>query len=227
MINHKLKIIFIHIPKCAGTSISNLLFETRELKWREPNYEIHYGWCPKRKIHMQHATPKQLLELGLIEESTWNNYTKFTVVRNPWSRAESDYQWIRRTRKIRDSFENYITRSGKFKAILTDNSTKNYRGDHLNKQVSYLDTETINNFDRVMRFESIQTEMKLLLNDLGLHHQVLPVAKKGKRKKHYSYFYDELKKKLVDDYFRDDIDYLGYEFVDKKPPKSLLNRLKF
>jgi len=226
MINHKYKIIFIHIPKCAGTSISNLLFETKYLKWKEPNYDIHYGWCPKRKIHMQHATPNQLLELGLMDESTWNNYMKFTVVRNPWGRAESGYRWIRRTRKIRDSFENYITKSGKYKAILTDNSNKRYRGDHLNKQMDYLNVKGINKIDRVLRFEYIQNEMNILLKDLGLSHLLLPVAQKGKKKKkHYSHFYDEYKKALVDKYFSDDIEHLGYEFIDKKSSKNIFNRI--
>lgn len=217
MINHKHQIIFIHIPKCAGTSISNLLFQTDKLKWKEPYYDIHYGWCPKRKIHMQHATPHQLLELGLLDESTWNNYFKFTVVRNPWSRAESGYRWIRSTRKIRDSFENYITASGKYKTILTDNSNKRYRGDHLNKQTDYLNLKGVNDIDRVLRFENFQNDMKSLLQNLELSHLQIPYAKKGKRKKkHYSLFYNEEKKALIEKYYKDDIDQLDYEFIDKR-----------
>jgi hypothetical protein len=227
MINHKYKIIFIHIPKCAGTSISNLLFDTKNQKWKVPNYDIHYGWCPKRKIHMQHATPNQLLELGLIDESIWNNYLKFTVVRNPWSRAESGYKWLRKTYKIRDSFENYITKSGKFKAVMTDNSNKRYRGDHLNKQMDYLNVKELNNIDRVLRFENIQNEINSLLKDIELSNLQLPFYKKRKnKKKHYSHFYDEYKKSLIDKYFADDIDHLNYEFIDKKSSRKIFNRIR-
>ena len=62
MISHQHKIIFIHIPKCAGSSIKDYYFNSPQLDWKTPNYDLLYGWCPKRKIHLQHATSKQLLE---------------------------------------------------------------------------------------------------------------------------------------------------------------------
>ena len=78
MISHKHKFIFIHIPKCAGSSIRDFYFDTPNLDWKIPNYDLLYGWCPKRKIHLQHATAKQILETDLVSRAVWDNYYKFT-----------------------------------------------------------------------------------------------------------------------------------------------------
>ena len=105
MISHKHKCIFIHIPKCAGTSIKYFLFPDENVHWFDANYEVVHGWCPQRKFFMQHATSKQLVETGLISREQWDTYFKFTFVRNPWDRAVSDYFWMMKDRKIKDSFK--------------------------------------------------------------------------------------------------------------------------
>src|SRR5690606_31521690 len=109
--------IFIHIPKCAGSSMRDFYFDTPNLDWRTPNYELLYGWCPKRRIHLQHATPKELIETGLISQEEWNSYFKFAFVRNPWDRAYSDYLWIQKDRRVKGSFFNYLNGIGEFESI--------------------------------------------------------------------------------------------------------------
>ena len=79
MISHKYRCIFIHIPKCAGTSVNKLLSDNTIFDYRTPNYDFLYGWCPKRKLFLQHATVQELLELDLISNKTWNEYYKFTI----------------------------------------------------------------------------------------------------------------------------------------------------
>src|SRR5690606_39458213 len=131
MISHKHKCIFIHIPKCAGSSIRDFYFDTPNLDWRTPNYELLYGWCPKRRIHLQHATAKQLLETELITENDWNDYFKFTFVRNPWDRAYSSYLWVMKDRKIKGTFDSFINKEGVFKEVLTNQKIKYNRACHL------------------------------------------------------------------------------------------------
>ena len=126
MISHKHKCIFIHIPKTAGTSIYSFFYPEVSFHFENPDYERLFGWCPKRKLHMQHATSKQLLETELITEEEWNTYYKFAFVRNPWDRAYSDYMWMQEFTNVKGSFNAYINREKVFKNILNDKSNNKY-----------------------------------------------------------------------------------------------------
>lgn len=73
MITHDHEIIFVHIPKCAGRSINDV-FNQRFDHFTARYYAKEY--------------PAQ-----------WNNYTKFTIVRNPFARLVSTYTYIQRHRR--------------------------------------------------------------------------------------------------------------------------------
>jgi hypothetical protein len=166
---------------------------------------------------MQHATPKQMIDLDLLDVSTWNKYYKFTIVRNPWSRSLSDYMWLKKTKKIEDTFENYLTRNGKFYSVLRDQSNINYRGDHLNTQSSYLETDNFDSINQIIRFENMKFRIPILLNQLGFRNLNIPHSNRSKNKyNHYSEFYNRKKMKLVKETFIDDITKLGYKFEDKR-----------
>lgn len=69
-ISHINKLIFIHIPKNAGTSITN---------------SIGMGFS-----HVGHHFPS-FYQTNFPNE--WKNYKKFAVVRNPWDRVVSNYEY--------------------------------------------------------------------------------------------------------------------------------------
>lgn len=217
MISHKHKIIFIHIPKCAGSSIKDYYFDNPRLDWRTPNYKLLYGWCPKRNIHLQHATTKQLLETELISEEDWKNYFKFTFVRNPYDRAYSDYLWIQKDRKIKDSFKNYINKTGKFEKVLCDNTVKEYRGDHLLKQTDFFEKEGDFKIDFIGYFENFKKDIQELNKLLYFSKPFTQHSKKNrKRYNHYSLFYTASRKKLVEKVYANDLNQLNYNFEENK-----------
>lgn len=217
MISHKHKFIFIHIPKCAGSSIKDHFFGNIELDWRVPNYELLYGWCPKRKIHLQHATAKQLLETELLSEDVWKEYFKFTFVRNPWDRAYSDYLWIMKDRNIKDSFRNYIFAKGAFKEVFQNRTSKNYRGDHKMLQTEFFKQVGVYKLDYVGRFETLMEDMIVINKSLSISHHFDQHSKRNpKRSSHYSFFYGKKRREMVDTFYRKDIITLGYEFENKR-----------
>jgi hypothetical protein len=69
VISHRYKLIFIHIPKCAGRSISEALGEPFD------HYTAH---------HYQTRCVQP-----------WHEYIVFTTVRNPYSRLVSMYHYIK------------------------------------------------------------------------------------------------------------------------------------
>ncbi len=217
MINHEHKFIFIHIPKCAGSSIKDYYFNFPKLDWRKPNYELLYGWCPKRKIHLQHATSEQLLKLELVQPEIWNSYFKFTFVRNPFDRSYSDYLWVMRDRGVRGSFQDYMERKGAFEEFLKNDSVKEYRGDHLTPQTDFFDMDGDLKMNFIGRFEDLTKDITTLNKKLDFQKTFNVHAKKSKkRKKHYSYFYTKSKRILVEDKYKSDLRLLNYNYEDRK-----------
>ena len=95
MICHNKKFIFVHIPKCGGTTISKALNIKRDhgtikmvqpLGFNLPYYFFIDFFNILRKIRYQAKNRNKLSQLASYN---FNNYFKFSIVRNPWSRAFS------------------------------------------------------------------------------------------------------------------------------------------
>ena len=216
MISHKHKCIFIHISKCAGSSIETA-FGIDISDNSEKNNKHLFGWNEKLKMHLQHATPNNLLENGLINLEIWNSYYKFIVIRNPYDRAYSDYFWLRKEQFINDSFSNYLNGKGKFEKVLSEKNIL-YRGDHLYPQKEYFFYNgKIIDYDSVIYFEEIKKGLNKVCSDLSLPSTFFDrKINMGKRKKHYSFFYNKKRIKLVEELYNDDLEFFDYSFKDKK-----------
>lgn len=82
----KHKFVFIHIPKTGGSSIEKVLEDagdTTLLYNNGANPGVLNGHSP------QHSTYRELVDLKLIP----NDFTVFSVVRNPYDRFMSDYNF--------------------------------------------------------------------------------------------------------------------------------------
>ena len=84
IISHKFRTIFVHIPKCAGTSVRNMLTAadpecTRFWGWRWMDRHQRYG--DGAHIPLIDLTPQQMEHV--------RNYTTVTLTRNPVSRFYS------------------------------------------------------------------------------------------------------------------------------------------
>lgn len=225
MISHKYKCIFIHISKCAGSNIERS-FGINTSDNSENNNINLFGWCKKNKLYLQHATPEQLLNFKYITYEQWSEYYKFIIIRNPWSRALSDYLWISQNYNLKDTFYNFIKRQGKYKKILSEYDKPSYRGDHLNNQSSYffINGKEVK-YDKVIRLENYNEEIKDLKLDKELVERFLiNKTNIGKNTpKHYSFFYNKKRKKLIEKTYKIDIDYFNYYYEEKK---TFLQKIK-
>lgn len=102
IISHRKKFIWIHLPKCAGTSI-------RELLQSNPLFQpdILPMWHSKRPINWEEEYPKVDTNLWTHSSASdikkylderghrWDDYFKFVFIRNPWERAVSAYEYHR------------------------------------------------------------------------------------------------------------------------------------
>ena len=227
MICHRHKIIFIHISKCAGSSIETA-FGIDVANNSHTNNHNFFGWNEKNKLFLQHATPQELFDYGFINKNLWDKYYKFIVVRNPWDRAFSDYYWLSNEMNINDKFSNFIKRKNRFKNVLTIKNGNFYRGDHLKKQYDYffLNNEFIK-YDKIIRFEHIDLELEILSKKLGFSESFFKKKINVGEKKinHYSKFYNFYRRKIIDVKYSNDIELLNYCFEDLKEKSDKIKSL--
>jgi hypothetical protein len=95
-------LLFVHIPKTAGSSISKILDENNLDNW-------------KREWPRHHDPYSYLKEANLIDERVFS----FAVVRNPYTRTYSCYKQYNKTNQTDISFAQYLDniKQGKISTI--------------------------------------------------------------------------------------------------------------
>jgi len=189
MISDKHRVAFIHIAKCAGTSIEAYL----------KNFEFYI------KYHY-HTTHRKLLE-----SDKYKNYYKFSFTRNPYDKMVSEFKWFTDQSNEWNSPDCRKYYKGvDFKTFVNKFLTL-HPGDpyHLYSQYSIL--TPLKRIDFIGRFENLQEDFDIVCNKIGISKQKLPHTNKSKRK-HYTEYYDDETRAIVAQKYAKDIEYFGYEF---------------
>jgi hypothetical protein len=219
MINHKHKFIFIHIPKCAGTSIENSL---KTIATRKP-----FGYDRKVGGFLQHLTCSEILHHDFLTKQDFDKHYKFAFVRNPFSRCVSEYIWrIKRYGNWINKPIN-VTELGKTK-LVTKNDVRQISfkdfvkrefpwqeksfEQHMKPQIEFTHDADMNLMvDYVGRFENLQQDFNIVCDRIGISRQQLPHDNKTNHK-HYTEYYDDETREIVAKKYTKDIEYFGYEF---------------
>jgi len=180
--------IFIHINKTAGTSIGNAI-----------------GLPVKH-----HQTAKEVI--ASIGRDKWNAAYKFTLVRNPWDKVVSHYEYRRKRNKTEVatrgiSFAEWVNKTyGPEKDPFYYNNPKAFQ-----PQVEWLkNDEGKIDIDFIGKFETINEDYGKIKSAIGLEAE-LPHLNASKRKGYQSY-YDAETREIVANWFREDIEAFGYTF---------------
>jgi hypothetical protein len=190
MISHKHKFVFVHINKTGGTSIETIL------------RKISKNWNGKHHLIEKY---RKLAD----EKHGFENYFKFTFVRNPWDRLLSNYFFRKITLKdnrVQDlSFKNWIINS----------RDGNYSFENCLSRRTQLDWIVDENgevvVDFIGRFENLQQDFNIICDKIKIPQQQLPHANKSKHT-HYTEYYDDETRQIVAEKYAKDIEYFGYKF---------------
>ena len=180
--------IFIHINKTAGTSIGNAI-----------------GLPVKH-----HQTAREVIA-GIGREN-WDKAYKFTLVRNPWDRAVSLYEYRRKKNKTDlakrgIAFSEWVNKTfGPDKDPFYYNNAKSFQ-----PQVEWLKDDAGRiSIDFIGKFETINEDFEKIRRAIGLDAE-LPHLNASRRASYQSYYDDETRE-TVATWFREDIEFFGYRF---------------
>ena len=213
MINHEQRFIFIHVPKAAGTSIENTLFDPEDLILSpqkpdeiERSQRVLFGQDPISKRYLQHLTAEEIRMFIPSGEKCLKDYFKFTFVRNPWDRAVSEWKW-------RQKINNKLFGNMSFDSFLKNFLAKRLNEDHFMPQYKYIfDSKNDCMVYFICRFEKINEDFAYVCGRINQSKKDLAHSNQTKRKKHYSQYYTDPLKDLISDIYKKDIKLFQYEY---------------
>lgn len=204
--------IFIHIPKTGGTAICHALGIDEV-----GHFKIDY--------------------LKSIYTERWDKAFKFAVVRNPWDRFVSNYEY---SRMLVNYWHNNIDPS---KAVYGSHSDYEivkgmtfeeyvdavYHGKHnliatgLHHQHQYICQSDKIEIDYVCRFERLQSDFDVVCKLIGIDKVILPKVNVSEREKaHYRDYYNKKTKNMIGEFYRRDVELFHYSFDNKNLFKNVL-----
>lgn len=217
IISHSHKFIYFHAPKTAGTSVQKFLWSVCDHKkdFLAPSVkEVGYENLSSKLFN--HSDVKFIKK---NYEDLYNEYSLVGNVRNPWDRNVSQYFFNQFRIRLQD-WTAHITsvypEYDPYESFELFTKRKNY-GDKLDTLVNFYDNTKIDFF---IRFESLEKDLRSLLNFLNINKPVvLGHDKKIKKdgtpvRKHTDYriYYNEQTKKIIEKKFQDDIKAFRYTF---------------
>ena len=221
IISHTHRAIFVHIPKTAGTSITALVEPA--LRWNDlvlggtafgeriqPAYQERFGLSK----HMRARDIRRV-----VGEEMWADYFSFAIVRHPYTRLVSFYNWKRGavSRAAADSplwswpaTEAYV-QTGSFSEFLRPEKFLTSRaGQPQADWVCDEDGQCIVDF--VGRFEDLGTAIDTIKTRLGLPADDLGVHNPSESDRPPAeLFQGEDDYRFAHDFYRRDFDLFGYD----------------
>ena len=204
MISHELKCIFIHIPRTAGSSIEKFLVGTDW--WRFDRRTKHLVASQAKKIYKEY----------------WDDYFKFSFVRNPYSRMLSMASYSSNMRRIyfgnetllsdlisREFINGYRELFGQ--KILLEHDHRFYKRSEIitnkHKPGCVYGNILDENLDFVGRFETLADDMKFICDTLKVNKmRKLPIIGQGKHDKRL----DIHAQHLINTIYKDDFTFYNY-----------------
>lgn len=210
------------MPKTAGQSIEQLFLKENNLTWEgrsslllKPNNDPTIG--PERLAHLY---ANEYVKFNHISQADFDEFYKFSFVRNPFDRLVSEYKYRRLDLKF--SFKTFVT-----KKLPSDEFTNDCR--HIVPQSKYLYDDNRCLVDFVGKFENLQSDFNEVGEAVNLSDSQLPHNNKSKskntacsrilrriisgpQKSHYRDYYDHELKSIVSKMYEADLDNFKYSF---------------
>jgi hypothetical protein len=194
--------IFVHIPKCAGISVSRSLFG---------NVSGAHHSIQKFQI--------------MFAPDEFAQYFKFTFVRNPWDRLVSAFHFLKKgglTVQDKDWSDRYLTPYPDFDAFVRHGiqNRRIFFFPHFRPQYTYiclLGRQPAMNF--IGYFENLSRDFDYICQTLKLDASLKSLNRNPDRESDFRKYYTNETRDIVGRLYADDIRMLGYTF-DRPTPST-------
>lgn len=201
MISDSHKFIFLHVGKCAGTSIKEAMIEHPLVNVHDSDY---------------HLSLQEMEDVVRSDGYDPSEYFKFSVTRNPWDRVVSQYYHMINAPTIW-----IYPHMGK---ILADGGKRpdhdelkklQFKGsfDDFVDQLPYTSTP-YNDVDFVIRYENLKDDFNHVCNHIGIDPVDLPHVhyNTGRPRTPYVKYYSNRTRDIVAERFAEDIKTFKYTY---------------
>jgi len=216
MISEQKKCVFIHIPKCAGSSVKQLLRGHNKLQFEKDDW---------------HYTVKQLQDYLTDKGKNLDNYFTFCLTRNPFDRLVSafsytldkildknDYHW-NHYKYSYEIIEKHLVPSDKintFRRFIKHADFKHlFYGNklpiHFKKQYDFISVNNEVIIDHVGKVESIADSFDLIASKLNI--QSIDIHTNQSSHNSYKQFYDDETLQIAREAYDSDFYNLGYRKI--------------
>jgi hypothetical protein len=225
VISHQHRCIFVHIPKCAGTSIEIALghFDPHgphrgmqdHRTYRQFQRPVPAAALMSlenirhlRAIFYMRPTPNPKNHEWATSEQ-FKNYFKFAFIRNPWDRVYSAYLNL-----IRDPMHRRVLGIREQESIGLEDFLFRFSGKGmLAPQTYWLKSHNGRmELDFIGRFESLAEDFGTVAREIGEPNLALPHATKANSRATYQDAYSRSAREYVADFYSTEISYFGYRF---------------
>jgi len=219
LISKRKNFIYIHIPKTAGTSISNFLVDYADFKFKLV-YKYYLSskiiYLIDRYLHLSrlgqsyitgHHKHSKIIDVKDKMGEKMNDYSIFTFVRNPYEQMISLYHYIQKSKEHK--YHNKAINSSFYDFVFF------YINTNPPKQVDYiLDKNGKINSMKIYKLESINESLVEISSTLNIEKPIEYLRKinqSGDRQRiPHEFFIQEELRKVFNEYFKDDFDILDY-----------------
>lgn len=208
-VNYQKKIIYVHLPKTAGSYIQHILLKNYE--FIPYNYLcLDYKCCSfsyKDKPIVKYYNDSEILNLISLSRDKLIEFKKFTFVRNPYHRFISAWQFMME--------KGFINKGTTLNELISNKDL--YNGLVYNhifvSQTKHLEGWS---FDEIGKFENIEDDLNCILKEYGFNINHIP-SKKNQTKDYGdpSQYYTGEFLAFVNFHFDEDFLNFGYEKITK------------
>lgn len=191
------KLVFVHVPKCAGTSMARSLQSNKD-------HTVYHCATNRGEEWLTKRNPDNRLRV-LEFDSSWYS---FAFVRNPFDRMVSAWtsEWVSGPthRKSFLEFLHYIDK--------TDNKfAKSHTYSFLDPRQKLFNEDGTQRVNFIGRFENLKQDFDSVCSIMSIGKIILSHENKGSRGP-YQEYYNEEARSIVTERYKKDLEKFNYEF---------------